>query len=228
MALFTAQLDVQLSQGDVFRPDWDNDRDPALGSVIVISWGSEIDKSDTVLVADAPADGHTGTGLLAGIQGGKVWHAFYLAEVNRWANLRTIRPVAKHLFDGRLDRRLRSMTPEGRNALAGAIFSFLTRTRPPRRRYFTDSQSVVWEAWEVRLKDINQFQGRSPLRVAAALANGWLSMVSSTEARRLVPLPLAWQTLPDAGLAALTQQAALADPQDQAATAIDGIARTSP
>jgi hypothetical protein len=78
--------DDQLSQGDVFRPDWDNDRAPALGSVIVISWDSEILKSETVLVADAPADGDTEEGLLANIRGGKVWHAFYLAEA---ANGRT-------------------------------------------------------------------------------------------------------------------------------------------
>src|SRR2546430_580173 len=109
MALCTAQLDPQLSQGDVFRPDWDDDRDPAIGSVIVISWGSDIDKSDTVLVADTTADGDTEQGLLASIRGGKVWHALYLPEVGRWINLRTIRPLDKVPFIERLDRRLRSM-----------------------------------------------------------------------------------------------------------------------
>ncbi len=228
MPLFTAQLDPQLSQGDVFRPDLDNDRAPALGSVIVISWGSEIDKSDTILVADTPPDGETEAGLLAQIRGGHVWRALYLGEIGRWIDLRTIRAVEKGLFLQRLDRRLRSMTPEGRNAVAGAIFAFLTRRRPPRRKYFRDDHGVVWDAWEVRRRDIDRFEGHSPERVGPALTNGWLSMACPAESRRLAPFPFGWQYLPDPDLIALLHQATAADPQDNAAAAIDGAVQANP
>jgi hypothetical protein len=227
MALFTAQLDPQLSQGDVFRPDWDNDRATTIGSVIVISWGSEIDKSDTILAADTPADADTDPGFLANVQGGKVWRALYLQEIRRWIDLRTIRPVDKVPFIERLDRRLRSMTTEGRNAVSGAIFAFLTRRRPPRLKYFRDEHGVVWDAWEVRRKDIDQFEGKFPQRVAPALENGWLAMACPGESRRLATFPFAWQYLPDPDIIALLQQAAPIDPTDLAAAAIDQIARVS-
>jgi hypothetical protein len=230
MTLFTAPLEAQLSQGDVFSPYWDNDRAPnSLGPVIVISWGSEIDKDETIHVADTTAEADTEPGLLANMQGGRVWHAAYFLEIHRWVNLRTIRPVARNLFaDDRLDRRIHSMTLGGRLVLAGRIFSFLTRTLPPRRRYFRDGNGVVWDAWEVRRKDIDQFEGRYAQRVAAPLANGWLSMVSPVETRRVAPLPIGWQHLPDADLSALVQQSPLADPADVAAMAIDQTARINP
>jgi hypothetical protein len=228
MALFTAQLDPQLSQGDLFRPDWDDDRDLVVGSVIVISWGSEIDKSDTILVADTTADGETEQGLLASIRGGKVWHGLYLPEVGRWINLRTIRPLAKVPFIERLDQRSRSMTPEGRAAIAGAVFAFLTRRSPPRKKYFRDEQGVIWDAWEVRRKDIESFQGKFPQRVGAALANGWLGLTSAAESRRLAPCPFGWQYLRDPETIALLQQAAAIDAADLAAAAIDQIVRATP
>src|SRR2546427_757208 len=230
MTLCTAQLEPQLSQGDVFNPDWDNDRAPtSLGSVIVISWGSEIDKSDTIHVADTIAEADAEAGMLANILGGRVWNAAHFTEIHRWVNLRTIRPVARNLFgDDRLDHRMCSMTPGGRLVLVGRIFSFLTRTLPLRRRYFRDGHGVVWDAWEVRRKDIDQFEGRHAQRVAVELASGWLSMVSPAETRRIAPLPIGWQHLPDAELAALAQQAPLADLTDVAAMAIDQTARTKP
>src|SRR5260370_14041754 len=104
MALFTAQLDDQLSQGDVFRPDWDNDRAATMGSVIVVSWGSEIDKSDTILVANTVADGDTEAGLRGHIQAGRVWHALHLAGLGRSVTFWTIRPAAKLPFAAGLAR----------------------------------------------------------------------------------------------------------------------------
>ncbi len=227
MALFTAQLEPQLSQGDVFRSDWDNDRNPAMGSVIVVSWGSEIDNSDTIHVADTPADADTEAGLRTQIQGGNVWRALHLAEIQRWINLRTLRPVDKTLFIERLDRRLRSMTNEGRNAMAGALFAFLTRRRPPRLKYFRDEHGVVWDAWEVFRKDIGKFEAKFPQRVAPPLVNGWLAMACAAESRRLAPFPFGWQYLPDPELQLLLQQADPVDPNDLAAAAIDQIARVS-
>src|SRR5574341_458304 len=228
MALFTAQLDPQLSQGDLFRPDWDSDRAPALGSVVIISENCDVENSpDTILVADAVADAQTEAGLLAHIRGGKVWRAFHLAQFGRWINLRSTRPVQKQLFDGRLDARLASMTPEGQNALAGKMFSSLTHRLPPTQRYFRDAQGVVWDAWEVRRKDIDQHDGTSPTRVAAALVTGWVAMATPTETRRLAPCPFGWQYLPETGLQMLLQQAAVADQQDQAAQAIDQTVRAN-
>jgi hypothetical protein len=86
------------------------------------------------MIADIVLDGDTQAGgLLGSIRGMKVWHAFYLEGSSEpgWVNLRTIRPTPNRLLLERLDRRLHSMTPDGRIALAAAALSFFTHTRPP-------------------------------------------------------------------------------------------------
>lgn len=226
MALFATQLDAQLSQGDVFGPDWDNDRAPSMGSVIVVSEGCDIENSpDTVLVAKTLPDGETEPGLLANIRGGRVWRALHIEELGMWVNLRTIQPAPKEHFEGRLDRRLASMTPEGRNALAGKVFAFLTHRLPPRLRYFRDDSGVVWDAWEVRPIDIARLEDQFRRRVSPELLGGWLFMTSPVGSRRLSAYPFGWQYLPDEAMRALLQQATPADPRDAAALAADQAAR---
>lgn len=131
--MFATQLEAQLSAGDVFRQDWDSDRADSIGPVVVFSHDCDIDKNPAPLVAKIVADANTPSGLLGDIKRGRVWHALYLegcAEPG-WVNLRTIQPVARDLLLGRLDRRLHSMTPDGRLALAAKFFQFLARTLPP-------------------------------------------------------------------------------------------------
>ena len=130
--MFAPQLDPELSPGDIFGRDWDNDRAVRLGPVVVFSHGCEVDKCQTVHVASLVSDSDTDPSLLGNIRSGRVWHALYLpgcAEPG-WINLRTLRPMERQLLLERLDRRLHSMTDVGRNAIATKFFQFLTRTLP--------------------------------------------------------------------------------------------------
>jgi hypothetical protein len=225
MTLFSALLESQLSQGDLFAPDWDNDRFPREESVIVVSEGCDIEHSDTVLVADTLSEAETSGDLIVNIKPGKVFWAFYLDGSDRWANLRTIRPLDKAPLEERLDRRLHSMLPVGRLALAGKIFSFLTHTLPPRARHFRDAHGVVWDAWEVRPKDIARVEDQLRRKIDANLSNGWLFMTSTNGSRRLAPFPLGWQFLPDSEMTQLLNQALPVDPRNAAPMAIEAAAR---
>jgi hypothetical protein len=226
MTLFTAQLEARLSQGDLFASDWDNDRTPSEGSVIVLSEGCDIDyTSVTVLVAATFPEADTEGGLMNNIRGGRVFWALHLEGMTRWVSLRTTHPIPKTFLQTRLDRRLCSMTPAGRMALAGKFFSFLTHSRPPKGRYFRDEQGVVWDVWEVKPIDIARLEDQFRKKVSPALGNGWLFMTSSRGSRRLISFPFGWQYLPDKEMAALLKAATPVDPRDGLASAADATAR---
>ncbi len=226
MKLFTAQLEARLSQGDLFASDWDNDRAPSEGSVIVLSEGCDIDYSPvTVLVAATFPEAETEGALMNNIRGGKVFWALHLEGMARWVSLRTTHPIPKTLLQTRLDRRLCSMTPAGRIALAGKVFSFLTHSLPPKGRYFRDEEGVTWDAWEVRAKDIDRLEDQFRKKISPTLTNGWLFMTSARGSRRLVPFPFGWQYLPDKEMALLLRAATPVDPKDGLASAADAAAR---
>lgn len=131
--LFADALDPQLSQGDIFPPDWDYDQRQRLGPLLLLSHSCEVDKSTAVLAADIVTDLQTPAGLLGDIRRGRVFHTFYLegSTFGGWANLRTARPIDCALLRSHVARRTQPMSEEGRAALAGKFFSFLTRALPP-------------------------------------------------------------------------------------------------
>lgn len=213
--LVAPQLETELSQGDVFQQTWDDDRTPSLGSVIVLSEACEIDNCDSVLFAPFVRDDETEAGLLANVTGGKVWRAFHVAELGQpgWADLRRTSHAPKQLFTSRLDRREASLTPEGRTALAGWMFAFLTHEKPPAAKYFRDSAGVVWDVWEVTAKDVGRTAAQVRQQVPGTMAAGWLCFTSPRAHKRLVPSAVGWQYYTDEQLEQLTQQATAADLQ---------------
>lgn len=131
--LFSASIENELCPGDVFRAGWDVDQAQSLGSIVVLSHGCDIDKSDTVLVSKVVSSQDTPRDLLGNLRAGRVWHGLYLDGSSEpgWANLRTIQPVEKAILLSRLNSRLHSMCEEGRQALAAKVYQYLTRTLPP-------------------------------------------------------------------------------------------------
>jgi hypothetical protein len=98
-----------------------------------LSHECEIDKSPaTILVVGLEVE-ERDRGLLGNIRRGRVWHALDLegCSIQAWMNLRKIKTVPTQLLLDRLDRRINSMTVEGRRALAAKVFQWLTRTLPP-------------------------------------------------------------------------------------------------
>lgn len=226
--LFAAEIEEELSQGDVFRSGWDKDREAnACPPVLVLSEECEIDKAPTVLVADVEAEATTEGGLWSNLIGGRVWHALYLpgcAEPG-WANLRKTHPVPKEQLIEVMDRRLHSMTPMGRDILAGKYHSFLTHSLPPTHTYFRDSQGVVWDVWGVSAKQVGRYQTKVRGPVPAEFATGWLVFSCYAQHRRLAPVRLGWQYASDAQYETLCSLAAPADMTDVACLAIEQGAR---
>lgn len=72
-------------------------------------------------------------------------------------------------------------------------------------RKFTDAARVIWDAWDTYPKEHGVAAGA--LHVAQELRHGWLTFESSTEKRRLAPVPPEWATLSDAELEALCRKA---------------------
>jgi hypothetical protein len=224
MDLFAAQLEQQLSQGDVFPHGWDADPQTPLGPVVVVSENCDIDKTDTVLVADLFRDQDTDASLLGDIRAGRVWRALHFTGQGYWTNLRTIRPIPKSRLQARLDRRLCSMTSMGRLALAAKVFAFLTYKLPPDSRYFRDEQGTIWDVWQVKRKVVGRMESTLRARIRQELQDGWLCFKAGAEHRRLAPVPFGWQHLPEAALHELATSAVnaqeLADPIADAADAL--------
>ena len=68
-------------------------------------------------------------------------------------------------------------------------------------REFFDVQGQRWEVWEVHPR--GESRGVRP-----DLAEGWLAFGSSTEKRRLAPIPAGWKELPTEALGDLCDKAA--------------------
>ena len=60
-----------------------------------------------------------------------------------------------------------------------------------------------WEVWEVRPGERGE-----PRDVRPELTGGWLAFGSSTETRRLAPIPAGWTELPTDALGELCERAA--------------------
>ncbi len=100
-------------------------------------------------------------------------------------------------------------------------------------RTVRDSDGVAWEVWEVRpawaerrvatrregregkAASTEQRRGRDRRqvteprpRVGTGLEAGWLVFASAFEKRRLTPIPIQWEELPDATLVGLSRNAA--------------------
>jgi hypothetical protein len=89
-------------------------------------------------------------------------------------------------------------------------------------REFVDSQGIQWEVWTVFPEYAERRRGAKPGRtpavdrrersefrvpIASEWADGWLCFKSSTEKRRLAPVPNEWVKLPEAELEQLCQSA---------------------
>ena len=64
-------------------------------------------------------------------------------------------------------------------------------------------QGVRWEVWEVRLGERGGRRSVDP-----QLAGGWLTFESTSEKRRLAPIPEGWDALEDETLVQLCDSAA--------------------
>jgi|SRR5687768_15104052 len=99
-------------------------------------------------------------------------------------------------------------------------------------RTVRDSEGVAWEVWEVRPawaeRRVGARRGKGEERVPAAelrrgrdrrqvtearprvgtgLESGWLVFASAFEKRRLTPIPIQWEELPDDTLVGLSRNA---------------------
>jgi hypothetical protein len=202
VTLFANDLEGVLSQGDTYRPDWADDRTPREGSVIVLSEGCDIDKAPTVLVATVELEADTERQLFDNVRAGRVWHGLHLEGLTPggWVNLRKTRPLDKELLSGRLDRRIASMLAPARAALAGKMFSFLTRSLPRPVRYYVDEQGCVWSVAEVTRKHVARVEDQVRQRLQSPLNEGWLCFQAPTSSRRLNPVPHGWQFASDDSL----------------------------
>ena len=72
-------------------------------------------------------------------------------------------------------------------------------------REFTDSNGVVWRAWDVTTDQMHPVTKNEDFM--GELADGWLAFESATEKRRLAaPYPKEWASMPIPELEALCQQ----------------------
>jgi hypothetical protein len=93
-------------------------------------------------------------------------------------------------------------------------------------RQFTDSKQTKWEVWDVEPSDAERrtnqrdrrrarrtsgerrkVEDRSRVRVKSSLAHGWLAFESKHDRRRLAPIPTGWESLDEASLERLCEQA---------------------
>lgn len=135
MSLFLATTADELSQGDVFAPDWDADLGESIGRVIVLNNDCDIDKigDGAVLVARVVTPDSLDRGRWGHVLAGRVWHLIHLEGLQPEAaiNLREIHMVSRVQLLQRLDRRTQSASEEGKLLLAVKFFGFLTRSLPP-------------------------------------------------------------------------------------------------
>jgi hypothetical protein len=98
----------------------------------VLNNDCEIDKCETILVAQVRTTADAGGGLWGHIKSGRVWHALWLEGLmpEQWVNLRTIHQVPRALLLERRDKRLASMTADGKLALSQKIFQWMTHSVP--------------------------------------------------------------------------------------------------
>lgn len=78
-------------------------------------------------------------------------------------------------------------------------------------RGFKDSAGVEWRVWEVipskaGIETSPRAQSRTSLS-STPYANGWLCFESTSEKRRLAPIPEGWEQRPVAAIAELLDQA---------------------
>ena len=75
-------------------------------------------------------------------------------------------------------------------------------------RTFTDTAGVEWQVWDVRPEGTHLALTPNP-----DLQNGWLVFQSSTEKRRLCPIPDDWETCPAERLSLLSRIAPAVQPR---------------
>jgi hypothetical protein len=97
-------------------------------------------------------------------------------------------------------------------------------------RSFVDESGRKWDAWTVvptkierRLASVNVPEERRAVaeprvRLAGAMADGWLCFETANEKRRLAPFPASWERMTDGELCTLCGTAELA-PQSRRAAA---------
>ena len=78
-------------------------------------------------------------------------------------------------------------------------------------RVFSDEHGVEWQVWAViptlAQRELRHRNSQTQSSLSRELSQGWLAFQSRDERRRLVPTPAGWETLPEAGLGALLEQA---------------------
>lgn len=104
----------------------------SLGPVVVLTHNCEGDKSKTVLVADYVLQRDTDKGLWGHLLANRATRGWVVPglEPAGYVAFRTIRSIPVETLTGRLDRRLCSMTADGRDVMALQLFQFLRRHLP--------------------------------------------------------------------------------------------------
>lgn len=145
--IFSTALPAELCQGDVFTEITIHDGvqgvlHPVACHVVVLTNDCDIDKPDTkvLTVVRVRSLSDVNAGLAGNIQRGRVEAAWALPAQERlplsFVDFRFIeRVLREELYDAmRANRRVASMTEEGRAAMIGRLHAFLGRKNPPKAR----------------------------------------------------------------------------------------------
>jgi hypothetical protein len=127
-----ARLCERLSQGDIFPPQWDDDIGRIEGPIVVITHNCEIDKTTGVLVADYVLKEQADPGLWGALVKNASARGWLIPDTAQagYVNFRTLRALPSDLLNARLQRRMHSMTADGRDVLALKLYQFLRRHLP--------------------------------------------------------------------------------------------------
>jgi hypothetical protein len=126
------ELCERLSQGDLFGPGWDAGLETPQGRIVVLTHNCEIEKTTGILVASYILKENADPGLWGGLVKETSARGWIIPGVvpEGYVNFRTIRSMPLEILNSRLDKRLHSMTPDGRDVLALRLFLFLRRHLP--------------------------------------------------------------------------------------------------
>lgn len=103
------------------------------GPIVVLTHNCEIEKTTGgILVASYIPKEDAGGGLWGDLLKGNSARGWVIpdAVLSGYVNFRTLRTLPLPVLNSRLDKRLHSMTPDGRDVLASRLFLFLRRHLP--------------------------------------------------------------------------------------------------
>jgi hypothetical protein len=100
--------------------------------LIVLTHNCEIDKSPDVLVSEFVLRAHTDAGQWGHLVANRMARGWVIpdARPEGYVNFRTLRTIPKDLLQSVLEKRVHSMTPDGRDVMVGMLYRFLRRSAP--------------------------------------------------------------------------------------------------